>query len=87
MSHGLTLTEADTIIWAAPYPSLETYEQANARITRPGQTKKTMIVQIVGSPVEARIYNRLDGRAKMQGALLDLFAAGQDATLGDTDVL
>lgn len=84
MSHGLTLTEADTIIWAAPVASLETYEQANARITRPGQTRKTMIFQIIGSPVEARVYSRLDDRAQMQGALLDLFAHEQNtATEGD----
>ena len=84
MSHGLTLVEADTVIWGAPYPALETYIQANARVTRPGQTRKTMIVQIVGSPVEARIYTRLDGNAKLQGALLDMFANGQgDLDIGD----
>jgi SNF2 family DNA or RNA helicase len=73
MSHGLNLHAADMIVWAAPYPSLEVYEQANARITRPGQTKKQLIVQISGSPVEARVYKRLDQRASMQNALLELF--------------
>lgn len=73
MSHGLNLQAADMIIWSAPYPSLETYEQANARITRPGQTRKQVIVQIIGSPVEAKVYQRLDHRASMQNALLEMF--------------
>ena len=49
MSHGLTLTEANTVVWFIPTTSLETYEQANGRITRPGQTKKTLIVHLCGS--------------------------------------
>jgi SNF2 family DNA or RNA helicase len=73
MSHGLNLHAADMVVWAAPYPSLETYEQANARITRPGQTKRQVIVQISGSPVELRVYTRLDQRASMQNALLEMF--------------
>jgi SNF2 family DNA or RNA helicase len=73
MRNGLNLQAADMIIWGAPYPSLETYEQANARITRPGQTKKQVIVQIIGSPVEAKVYQRLDHRASMQNALLEMF--------------
>lgn len=73
MSHGLTLTAANTIIWYGPTNSLETYEQANARITRPGQTSKTLIAHLAGTPVEKATYSRLKERAKMQGLLLDLF--------------
>lgn len=74
MAHGLTLTEANTIIWYAPHPSLEIYEQANARVTRPGQTSKTLICHLSGTQVERVTYARLRTRAKMQGMLLDLFA-------------
>lgn len=73
MSHGLTLTAASTIVWFTPPPSLETYEQANARITRTGQLEKTLIIGLTGTPIERKIYKRLEGRAKIQGALLDLF--------------
>jgi SNF2 family DNA or RNA helicase len=83
MSHGLNLQVADMIVWSAPIASLETYEQANARITRPGQTKHQMVVQITGSPVEHKVYRRLDGRAAMQRILLDMFDKSTDAYLGD----
>lgn len=73
MQHGLTLTSANTIVWYAPTNSLETYEQANARITRPGQTAKTLIVHMIGTPVEKATYARLKERARMQGMLLELF--------------
>lgn len=73
MAHGLTMTAADTIIWAAPITSLETYEQANARITRSGQRHNTQIIHVQGSPAEKYVYDRLRRKAKMQGALLQMF--------------
>ena len=73
MSHGLTLTAANTIIWFTPTSSLETYEQACARITRPGQTRKSLIIHLTGSPIESKIYRRLREKASLQGALLDMF--------------
>ena len=73
MSHGLTLTAASTIIWYTPTTSLETYEQANARITRPGQTHKGLILHLQSTPIERKVYNRLRQKAKVQGALLELF--------------
>jgi SNF2 family DNA or RNA helicase len=73
MAHGLTLTSAATIIWASPTTSLEIYEQANARITRAGQKRQTHIIHIQGTRAEKYIYSRLQRKAKMQGALLDLF--------------
>ena len=72
MSHGLTLTAATTIIWYAPVHSNEVYEQACARVRRPGQTKKTRIVHIQGTPVERTIYKRLAAKQSMQGVLLDM---------------
>jgi SNF2 family DNA or RNA helicase len=77
MAHGLTLTAASTILWYSPVTSLEIYEQANARITRPGQTKHAHVIHIVGSPIEKRVYDRLRTKSKMQGALLELFKVPQ----------
>lgn len=71
MSHGLTLTEASTIIWFAPITSNDIYEQANGRITRPGQKNKQLIVNIEGSWVERHIYTRLENKQSLQGLLLD----------------
>jgi SNF2 family DNA or RNA helicase len=72
MSHGLTLTAATTIIWYAPIHSNDVYEQACARVRRPGQTRTTVIAHIAGSDVERRIYKRLQGKQKLQGTLLDI---------------
>lgn len=74
MAHGLTLTAADTIVWYAPTCSLEIYEQANARITRPGQVNHTSIIHIQSTDIERRIYRKLKERGDMQEALLDMFA-------------
>ncbi len=73
MAHGLTLTEASTVVWFGPVPSLELYEQANARITRSGQRHSQLIVHLMGTRVEKDIFNRLRNRSAMQGVLLDLF--------------
>lgn len=72
MSHGLTLTAATTIVWYAPVHSNETYEQACARVRRPGQTKTTVIVHIAGTDVERRVYKRLQDKQSMQGLLLEM---------------
>jgi SNF2 family DNA or RNA helicase len=72
MSHGLTLTAATTIVWYAPVHSNEIYEQACARVRRPGQTRTTVIVHIAGSDIERRVYKRLQDKQSMQGLLLDM---------------
>ena len=76
MSHGLTLTAASTIIWYGPVTSNETFEQACARVRRPGQSKRTVIALISGSPIEARYYSRLRDKQATQGLLLDLIKSG-----------
>lgn len=74
MSHGLTLTEADTVIWYGPPPSSEIYQQANARITRPGQKRNTLIVRVhAGTTVEKERYKEIDRRDKTQKSFLELF--------------
>jgi len=72
LSHGLTLTAANTVVWFAPINSNETYQQANARVTRPGQKLNTLIVHVEATPLERKIYDRLQGKEKTQGILLDL---------------
>ena len=74
MSHGLTLTAADTIVWFAPVTKLETYEQANARITRVGQAHKQQVIKLVGTPVERMVYQRLANKHELQENILDLLA-------------
>jgi SNF2 family DNA or RNA helicase len=71
MSHGLTLTAASTVVWYAPVTSNEVYQQANARITRPGQKHTQLIVNVEASDVERRIYTRLKLKQSLQGLLLD----------------
>lgn len=77
MAHGLTLTSASTMVWYTPTTSLETYEQACARITRPGQKNKQLIIHLTGTTVESKVYRRLREKASVQGALLDMFAEAQ----------
>jgi SNF2 family DNA or RNA helicase len=72
MSHGLTLTEASTIIWFAPYDDNEVYEQANARIHRQGQTNLTTVIHLCASAIEREVYKRNQSKQGMQGILLDL---------------
>lgn len=76
MSHGLTLTEASTVVWYGPEYSNDTYTQANGRITRPGQKNNQHIIHIAGTEIERRIYGRLRERQRVQGVLLDLARQG-----------
>lgn len=73
MAHGLTLTAANVIVWFTPTTSLETYEQACARITRPGQTKKQLLIHLTGTPIETKLYRRLQQKKSLQGSLLEMF--------------
>lgn len=72
MSHGLTLTEASSIIWYAPAFSNDVYNQANARIVRPGQKHVTHITHIYATAEERKIYNVLKEKGRMQDAVLEL---------------
>lgn len=72
MSHGLTLTEASTIIWYAPISSYDTYNQANARIVRPGQKHVTHIVHMYATPEERRTYKVLKEKGRLQDVVLEL---------------
>lgn len=72
MSHGLSLTAANTIVWYAPIFSADVYEQACARVRRPGQKHAQLIVNVEGSPVERKIYDVLARKRTAQNLLLEL---------------
>lgn len=72
-AHGVTLTAASTIIWFGPTSSVETYLQGNARIHRAGQTNKTLVVRLCGSPAERKVYNALDSKEETQQKLMELY--------------
>jgi SNF2 family DNA or RNA helicase len=72
VQHGLTLTAADTVIWAAPTLSYETYDQANARIIRAGQLHKQQILHMQATKEETRCYQILKAKGSLQDKLLEL---------------
>jgi SNF2 family DNA or RNA helicase len=78
MSHGLTLTAADTIIWFAPMPNLEIFEQANARIRRVGQKHKQQILMFSATKAEQKMYAKLRAKQQVQNTLLDMFAEASE---------
>lgn len=78
MSHGLTLTRSKVIVWYTPTTNLDTFIQANARIRRTGQTAKTTVIKLEGTPVERKAYARLQNKEKVQGVLLDMFEGVND---------
>jgi SNF2 family DNA or RNA helicase len=73
LSHGLTLTEASVIVWYSPTMSYETYEQANARIVRPGQKHHTHVISIESCSMERYMFNRLAKKGSLSTVLLDMF--------------
>lgn len=72
ISHGLTLTAADTIVWFGPPLSAETYDQCNARIRRVGQKNKQLFVHLSSTPIEQRVYKLLTDRLLQQDSFLHL---------------
>jgi SNF2 family DNA or RNA helicase len=73
VSHGVTLTAADTIVFWSPVMSVETYIQCVARIDRVGQKNKTTVVHLQGSDAEKRIYAMLQGKIDNHQRLVDLY--------------
>ncbi len=72
-SHGVTLTAADTVVWWGPTSSLETYEQANARVHRAGQRHPTTVVRLIGSGAESHVYQMLDSKKDVHSQIVDLY--------------
>lgn len=77
-SHGLTLTEASTIIWYTPTTSNEQYEQANDRIQRSGQKNQPYIIHMESTAAERRVYSRLRNKQSTQGLLLEMMEGTND---------
>ena len=72
MAHGLTLTSASTIIWYGTINSNEIYGQANGRIERIGKKHVSNVIHIEATDLEAKMYERLRNKQRLQGVLLDL---------------
>lgn len=72
MAHGLTCTAANTIIWYAPTDKPESWAQGNERILGASQKNTTLVVKIAITKVEREIYQRLNNKQSMQGAMLSL---------------
>lgn len=71
-AHGLDLTRSHVLIWYAPHPSNEIYEQCNARIARPGQTRPQMIVHLSCSRADDKVYNSLKNKEKVSNTYIDI---------------
>lgn len=72
-SHGLNLTEADTLIFYAPIYSNDEFQQVIERFNRAGQTRKMTIVRMGAHPLEWEIYRMVDQRRDSQNSILDLY--------------
>ena len=70
MAHGLNLTAASVVVWWTSIFSNDLYTQACGRVTRPGQRRKTCVINLAGSALERKLYKRLEERQKVQGTLL-----------------
>lgn len=74
MAHGLNLLNATTIIWATPTQSAEEVIQAEARNFRLSSTHRCVIVRLCGSPIEEKLWAKIDNKLDMQKAVLDAVA-------------
>jgi superfamily II DNA or RNA helicase len=75
MSHSLTLTKANTTIWAGPVTSLETFQQANGRTYRVGQDEKTLVAMVGGTAMEEKMYKLLAKNESLQNRFLEIVEA------------
>lgn len=72
MAHGLDLTRAHTICWWTPIDDFEIEEQANGRITRPGQVCKQTIVRLISCDADKGVFARNDSKERTGGLLMNL---------------
>lgn len=72
-AHGVTLTAANVTFWHSLLASGEIFNQANARITRPGQDRKQYIKLPYSNKTELRMINILEGKDNVSQSTLELF--------------
>lgn len=73
-AHGITLTEADTVIFYGPLMSVELYLQCIARADRKGQTaSRVRVIHIQSSPVEQKMFKALQLKVNDHSLLVGLF--------------
>lgn len=72
ISHGVTLTASDTIVWWGPPYSNEHFIQCNRRIRRPSQTRPQRVFMFRSTRVEKRVYSNLERKQKVSAAFLSL---------------
>ncbi len=73
MSHGLTLTQADMLIFYAPIYSSDQTGQVMDRINRPGQTRNMTIMRLVANAFEQGIYAMVAEKRDSQQTMLELY--------------
>jgi len=72
-SHGLTLTKATHTIWSCPSYLGDYYKQANRRVYRIGQTKRTTVINIEAeNTLEKTVYEKLDGKLNAMELLTEV---------------
>lgn len=82
-AHGVTLTQADTVIWASPTYQGDIYNQGVARIKRGVQRQHTQSITIIGKDTkDEHCYDVFTGKKQKIEALNELFHSG----LGELDV-
>lgn len=77
MSHGLTLTEAATVVWYGPEQSNDTYIQACGRITRQGQKHVGTFIHLSSTAFEREVFKRTKEKGRLQDLYLNMVSAGE----------
>lgn len=73
ISHGITATAANIIIWYGPITKGEAYQQANMRMARIGQKRVQYIAHLSSSEVEKRRYKQLALNHNRQQDFMELY--------------
>lgn len=73
MSHGLNLTEADTLVFYAPIYSNDEAQQVVERFNRPGQKNKMTVIRLGAHKLEWDIYQMVEGKRLTQESILSLY--------------